>query len=190
MQGEVIVVKRIGTSGMSRAAGVVSASLLMVAVAGVSPAAADPPDVTLYPDYGVTYVFPDPVNGYASRCEFPVRYQDDGKGLEIAFPDGRFFATGPGLSATVTNLVSGASVDLPVNGSVHVSPLTPVGSQGHYLEVMTFAGPTVNLSPGQLTWFTGRKVITTEYDQAGDVVAQETTSAPGRVVDVCAALAP
>jgi hypothetical protein len=110
--------------------------------------------------------------------------------VEIAFPDGRFFATAPGRRATITNLDTGKSIDLTANGSVHVSPLTPVGTQGHTLEVTTFTGPTVNLSPGQLTWFSGRRVIVTEYDQAGDVVTQETTSQSGRSMDVCAALAP
>ena len=190
MQREVSAMKRIRVAGTGRTAGVIAASVLMVGVAAVSPAAADPPDVTMYPDYGITYVFPDPVNGYASRCEFPVMYQDEGKGVEIAFADGRFFGTAPGLRARVTNLDTGASVDLTVNGSVHVSPLTPVGTQGHSLEVTTFTGPTVNLSPGQLTWFTGRKSMVTEYDQAGNVVTQETTSQSGRTMDVCAALTP
>jgi hypothetical protein len=159
----------------------------MAGVSAVSPAAADPPNVTLYPDYGTTYLFPDPVNHYASRCDFPVTYQDQGKGVEIEFASGRFFATGPGLRATVTNVVTGASVDLTVNGSVRISQ-TPVGAEGHYVEVMTFSGPTINLSPGQLTWFTGRKVIVTEYDQFGTIVTQK-TSQTGPSLDVCAALA-
>lgn len=182
-----MVMRRMRIAGMSRAVGIAAASLLVVGVAAVSPATADPPDVTMYPDYGIIYVFPDPVNGYASRCEFPVMYQDEGKGVEIAFPSGRFFATGPGLRATLTNLDTGRSIDLMANGSVHVSALTPVGTQGHSLEVTTFTGPTVNLSPGQLTWLTGRSVIVTEYDQSGSVVAEETTHS-GSSLDVCAAL--
>lgn len=152
------------------------------------PCSSRPPDVTLYPDYGVTYVFPDPVNGYASRCEFPVMYQDEGKGLEIAFPDGRFFLAAPGLHARVANLDSGESIDLTVNGSMRNSSQTPVGTGGHYLEVTTFTGPTVNLSPGQLTWLTGRTVIVTEYDQSGNVVTEQ-ASHSGPSLDVCAALA-
>lgn len=188
MKRTVIVMKRIRIAQMSRAAGVIAASLLMVGVSGVSPAAADPPDVTMYPDYGATYVFPDPVNGYASRCDFPVMYQGDGKGVEIAFADGRFFAAGPGLHATVTNLVTGESIDLRVNGPMRISPPIPVGTQGHYLDVTTFIGPTVNLSPGQLTWLTGRSVIVTEYDQSGNVVTED-ISHTGISLDVCAALA-
>jgi hypothetical protein len=182
--------KRIRIAAMSRAAGVIAASLLMVGVAAVSPAAADPPDITRYPDYGTTYVFPDPVNGYASRCEFPVMVQDEGKGIEIAFADGRFFGAAPGLRGTVTNLETGKSIDLTVNGSVHISPLTPVGTQGHSLEVMRFTGPLVDLSPGQLTWYTGQTVVVIEYDEFGDVVTQGITSHTGRSLDVCAALAP
>ena len=174
---------------MGRAAGVIAASALVVGVSAVGPATADPPDVTMYPDYGITYVFPDPVNGYASRCEFPVRYQDEGKGVEIAFADGRFFATAPGLRATVTNLDTGKSIDLTANGSIHASPLTAVGTQGHYIGVERFSGPLTYLAPGQLTWYTGQTVIVTEYDESGDVVAKDISNT-GRSLDVCAALAP
>src|SRR5512139_3840519 len=55
MQREVIAMKRIRVAGTGRTAGVIAASVLMVGVAAVSPAAADPPDVTMYPDYGITY---------------------------------------------------------------------------------------------------------------------------------------
>jgi hypothetical protein len=182
MQRKVIVMKRI------RAAGVITASLLMVGVAAVGPAAADPPDITRYP-LGETYVFPDPVNGYANRCEFPVMFQGFGKAMDIAFPDGRYLGTAPGAYATVTNLETGKSIDLKMNGSVHISPATPVGTQGHYVVVQRFTGPLVDLWPGQLTWYTGQTVIVAEYDESDSFVDNEITYSRAPL-DVCAELAP
>lgn len=179
--------KRIRLAQMSRAAGVVVASLVMVGVAAVSPAAADPPDVTRYL-YDTTWVFPDPVNGYANRCEFPVMYQDWGKGMDIVFPDGRFLGTAPGAHATVTNLETGKSIDLKINGSLKSDPPTPVGTQGHYVEVLRFTGPLIDLPPGHMIWSTGVTVMTLEYDQSGDIVTS-TTSYTAPPLDVCAALA-
>ncbi|GAA4406842.1 hypothetical protein GCM10023168_22240 [Fodinibacter luteus] len=165
-----------------------AASLLMVGVAAVSPAAADPPDITRYPDAGITWMFPDPVNGYANRCEFPVMYQDEGKLVDIQFSDGRYLGTAPGLRATVTNLDTGESIDLMVNGSVKIAPPTPVGTQGHYVEVLRFTGPLIDLAPGHIIWSTGQTVTTVEYDQSGNVTSTTSYTAPP--LDVCAALAP
>lgn len=179
--------KRIRIAGLGRAAGLVAASLLMVGVAAVSPAAADPPDITRYL-YDTTWVFPDPVNGYANRCEFPVMYQDWGKGMDIVFQDGRYLGTAPGAGATVTNLETGKWIDLKLNGSLKIAPPTPVGTQGHYVEVMRFTGPLLDLAPGHMIWSTGLTVITVEYDQSGNTVTS-TTSYTAPPLDVCAALA-
>lgn len=179
--------KRIRIAGLGKAAALVAASLLMAGVAAVGPAAADPPDITRYP-LGETYVFPDPVNGYANRCDFPVMFQGFGKAMDIAFPDGRYLGTAPGAYATVTNLETGKSIDLKMNGSAKFAPPTPVGTQGHYVEVMRFTGPLIDLFPGQLTWYTGQTVIVVEYDESGELVDSEITYSRAPL-DVCAALA-
>ena len=180
--------KRTRTAGLGKAAGLVAASLLVVGVAAVSPAAADPPDVTRYL-YDTTWVFPDPVNGYANRCEFPVMFEGFGKGMDIVFPDGRYLGTAPGAYGTVTNLETGKSIDLKMNGSEKDAPPTPVGTQGHYVVVMRFTGPLIDLFPGQLTWYTGQTVIVAEYDESDDFVGSEITYSRAPL-DVCAALAP
>lgn len=180
--------KKTRIAKLSRTAGVVAASLLMVGVVAGSPAAADPPDITRYP-LGETYVFPDPVNGYASRCEFPVMFQGFGKAMDIAFADGRYLGTAPGAYATVTNLDTGKSIDLKMNGSVKIDPPTPVGTQGHYLLVQRFTGPLIDLFPGQLAWYTGQTVIVAEYDESDNFVDSQITYSRAPL-DVCAALTP
>jgi hypothetical protein len=123
-----------------------------------------------------------------NRCDFPVSYQDEGKALEIGFASGRYFIASPGLHATVTNLDTGASIDLNVNGSVRIT-FEPADSPGHYLMVMAFRGPSMDLSPGQMTWYTGRNTFVIEYDE-NDVEVNVEKYFTGPTLDVCAALAP
>jgi hypothetical protein len=80
---------------------------------------------------------------------------------------------------------SGESLSLPVNGSLVVTEVE--AANGHTVVTETFRGPTLYYDPGQLTWFSGRRVVVTEYDESGDVVSQ-LVSQRGPVRDVCALL--
>jgi hypothetical protein len=151
------------------------------------PASADPPEITRYPDYGIEVQWPndDPDPFWsAERCDFPVHYQDSGKGIAIAFGT-RFFMVAPGLRATITNMDTGGVVRLPVNGSVTV---TEASADGNTVVTETFHGPGIDITPGQLTWFSGTRVVVTEYDESNLVVAGPTMTQRGRTVDVCAVL--
>jgi hypothetical protein len=174
-----------------RRVGVLAASTALLVGGLVGTAAADPPEIIRYPDFGTEVEWPndDPDPFWsAERCSFPVRYQDTGKGMEILFADGRYLATAPGLHATVTNVETGASLSLPVNGSMRITWSAP-DAQGNYTEVIVFRGPSIDISAGQLTWFTGRRVVVREYNADDEVVAGPFRTQTGRTLDVCAALA-
>lgn len=171
-----------------RGAVVAGAAVAAVAV-GTLPAAAEPPDIMRYPDYGIEVVWPndDPDPWWAAaRCDFPVHYQDEGKGIEIKFAN-REFAVAPGLSATITNMDTGASMSLPVNGSV-VRTTVAGEAPGHLVKTETYRGPSMNIAPGQLSWFTGRRVVVWEVDESGRLVSGPVVTQRGPVLDVCAAL--
>jgi hypothetical protein len=168
----------------------VIAGAAVALAAGAAPAAAEPPVFKRFPDFGSEVVWPnDDPDGWwaASRCDFPVHYRDEGKGLRIVFPDRTFMAF-PGLHATITNLDTDVSVSLPVNGSI-ISTEVPAEAPGHTVVTETLRGPSLDYAPGQLTWFTGRRVIVTEYDESGEVVSGPLVTQRGPVLDVCALLA-
>jgi hypothetical protein len=173
-----------------RRVGVPLAASALVLVGMVGTAAADPPTIDRYPDYGMQIVWPndDPSEFWrAARCDFPIRYEDHGKGIEILFADGSYLGLVPGLHATVTNLETGASISLPVNGSVRITESSP-DAQGHYEMVFTYRGPTVNITPGQLSYYTGQKIIVREFDANDEVVSEAVTDHSGHPIDICAAL--
>lgn len=174
---------------VGRALVIAGAAVALAATA--APAAADPPEITRYTaeEYSLEVQWPndDPDAGWAAeRCDFPVHYQDYGKGFEIVFAD-RILAGAPGLHATITNMDTGTSLSLPVNGSMTVSE-AGAATPGHVVETLTFRGPSINVTPGQLTWFTGRRVVVSEYDESGELVSGPRVTQRGRVLDVCAAL--
>jgi hypothetical protein len=171
-----------------RGLAVAGAAVAAVAV-GTLPAAAEPPEITRFPDYGIEVVWPNTDSDpwwAAERCDFPVHYQDEGKGMEIVFAN-RVFMVAPGLRATITNMDTDESVRLPVNGSVTVTEVDGK-APGHTVVTETFRGPSINVTPGQLTWFTGRRVVVREYDESGKLVSGPLVTQRGRVIDVCALL--
>lgn len=179
------------TSRMRRV-GVLFAASALVLVGMAGTAAADQPGIDRDPDYGMEIVWPNTTEDTefwrAARCDFPTRYEDQGKGIGIGFADGDYLGLAPGLHATVTNLETGASISLPVNGSMRFTESSP-DAQGHYVEVFTYRGPTINIEPGQLSYYTGQKVIVVEYDADHEVVSQEVvTDHSGHPIDICAAL--
>ena len=121
--------------------------------------------------------------GAGDVCSFPVHILGDGKQNEIQFPSGREMIVGHG-STTVTNVATGASIEL--------------AQSGRYVEKFLADGTVKIETNGQILFFllpqdvggpaltlaTGRSVLI--YDVNADMVTSLRSSA--RTFDVCAIL--
>ena len=116
-------------------------------------------------------------------CSFPVHLQGDGKQNQIQFPSGREMIVGQG-STTVTNVVTGASIELAQSGRFAQKlladgtfKLETNGQILYYLLPQDVGGPALTLA-------TGHSVLILDFNL--NTVTSLRSSA--RTFDVCAAL--
>ena len=126
----------------------------------------------------------DPLEfGAGDVCSFPVHIQGDGKQNQIQFPSGREMIVGHG-SATVTNVATGASIELAQSGryveKVLADGTVRIETNG---QVLFFLLPQDVGGPA-LTLATGHSVLV--YDINADTVTSLRSS--GRTFDVCTVL--
>jgi hypothetical protein len=137
-------------------------------------ALSDPPTIQAFPINATIFDTTD--------CAFPVQIDLVGTDLEVTSASGdRIFDAFPQSTATLTNLVTGASITVSIAGPGH----TILGADGSFTLIGT--GPTLfstspRLFPG-ITEFNGRFVLT--IDAQGNL----TFSHVGETRDLCAELA-
>ncbi len=117
-------------------------------------------------------------------CAFPIHILGDGKQNSLVFPSGREMYVGHG-SVTVTNVATGASIELAQSGRYvqtlladGTARLETNGQQLFFALPQDVGGPALTLATGQARM---------TYDIAADAVTSLRLS--GRTIDVCAALA-
>lgn len=124
--------------------------------------------------------FVDPVA--SGVCGFPVQLAFGGKSKAIELPGGRTLYTGPGFTATVTNLATGRTETLNITGAFHTTTLANgdveyVVTGRNLLAFDPAAGSVFVLASGRFTF---------TVDAAGTTV--QTLQGNGRLTDVCALL--
>jgi hypothetical protein len=156
---------------------VVVALLMVMAV----PAWADPPEV-FPPESGDGTDLLDPL-----FCGFAVGVELEGKGGAIIFDDRAIFFS-PGLEVHLTNLETGESVSLKIQGTLHDTFLDAEGDHirtlfvGRNLMFGLFDGdPGIFLTIGKVVAESVLSVFPWEFD----VIESES---PGKMIDVCAML--
>jgi len=147
--------------------------------------------VMALPAWGKPEVFPpepveidDVLSGF---CSFDVGAHVEGKGGAILFDD-RAIITAPGLEAQLTNLDTGRTVALKIQGTLHDTFLDEEGNVrtvnvGRNLLFGSFDGdPGIFLTIGKIVTDWNLNDLP---DNIFDVVESES---PGKMVDVCAML--
>jgi hypothetical protein len=152
------------------------AALGLVGVCVAPSASAAPPD-----PIELTYQFIEDPNGdleFPLLCSFEVAITVEGKTKSIELPDGTFITTAPGQTATVTNLMTGETLDFRISGTNKTTLDGVVVFRGANLIIRSTAfGDDTNA----LLFAHGRYTF--------DTTATPKFAGVGTLTDVCAALA-
>lgn len=113
------------------------------------------------------------------NCDFPIRFEQNGKAKTLELPGGRFVVAFPGLAATLTNLQTGDQVRLNITGASHQSTL----DNGDVVTVVT--GRNL-LGDPEAGFVLAKGRFSFVFDKDGNLV--QPLAGKGTLTDICGLL--